>query len=277
MKQLYMAAAAALMMVSCAKEQAVRMPEGTGVRTPISFYVDGPAFDISTKVDAVTSLDAFNVMATYGTTGSESHTWTTVATKTGDTYVTGKYWPQSDLTYHFYASNSTMTFNAAGATVPADGSEDIVCAYSGSPTFNSSSPTALVFHHILARIGTLTVTSAFDYDIQDLTVEVTNLKTSGQYNLRTKSWSDVTTVASQVINEGNNDLYVLPGKYLIRASFTLVKGDYSGTFSGSGNVDIQVEKINNLSINIIKDPAVAINFSVSVAAWEPKTISLTLS
>ena len=277
MKQLYIAAAAAMMMVSCAKEQTARMPEGSGARAPISFYMDGPALNISTKVDAVTSLDNFIVMATSGTTGSESHAWTTTATKNGDTYVTGKYWPQSDLMYHFYACNSTMTFNATGATVPADGTEDIVCAYNGSPTFNSSSPTSLTFHHILARIGTLTVTSAFDYDIQDLAVEIVNLKTSGTYNLRTKAWSDVNTVASQAISAGANDLYVLPGKYQLRASFKLVKGDYEGTFSGSGNIDIQVEKISNLSINIIKDPAVAINFSVSVVAWDPKTVSLTLS
>ena len=277
MKQLYVAAAAALMMVSCAKEQTIRMPEDTGVRAPISFYAEGPALDISTKVDAVTGLDSFDVMTTSGTSGSESHVWTTTATKNGDIYVTGKYWPQTNPTYHFYASNTTMTFNAAGATVPSDGSEDVVCAYSANPTFNSSSPTPLVFHHIMARIGTLTVTSAFDYDIQDLVVEVENLKTAGTYNIRSKEWSNVTTVASQALSAGENDLYIVPGKYLLNASFKLVKGDYVGSFSGSAYVDFQVEKISNVSINVISDPAVAIKFSVSVAAWEPKTVSLTLS
>lgn len=268
------AAMAAFVAASCNKEARMAVPEVEQACTPICFKVDGLDVDFSTKVTPVTEMDSFNVIASTGGTGAETQSWTAVATKSGDSYITNKYWPNADPSYHFYAGNTSMTFTANGATVTSDSSEDIVCAYKNLPTYNA--PTTMVFHHILTRLGNVTISSSGGYTMTVTSVGIKKLRTSGTYNLRTRVWSGTNEIALQTIQEGSNDMYFVPGQYDVSVTFTLVKGDFSGTYTSVGTVDFPVEKICNLAIDIAKDPAVLVSFSVTIASWEPKSIPVTI-
>lgn len=268
------AAMAAFVAASCNKDVRMAVPEAEEPCAPISFKVDGLDVDFSTKVTPVTDMDSFNVIASTGGSGAETQSWAAVATKSGDKYVTDKYWPNSDPSYHFYGCNASMAFTATGATVASDSSADIVCAYKSTPTFNA--PTTMVFHHILTRLGTVSLSSSAGYTVTVSSIGIKKLKTSGTYNLRTKVWSGTNEITLQAIQEGSNDMYFVPGQYDISVTFTLAKDDFSGTYTSVGTVDFPVEKICNLSIDVAKDPAVIVNFSVTVANWEPKSIPVTL-
>lgn len=269
------AAVAAVLSISCNKDIKMVVSGSEMANAPISFKISGMDVDISTKVDAVTSLESFNVIASTGSAGAESMNWSTVATRSGDSYITNRYWPYSDPGYHFYASNTAMTFNAAGPVVGVDGTVDVVCAHSNNPVFNV--PTILNFHHVMSRLGSVTVNHTTGYSLTGLSITLNNVRTTGTYNIRTNAWTDMNLVQTQSVQEGANDLYVVPGQYNLSVGFTLVKGDYSGTFSGNANIDFTVEKVCNITIDITKDPAVAISFGVSMTPWEPKEVSLTLS
>ena len=180
-----------------------------------------------------------------------------------------------DPHYHFYASNSAMTFNAIGPTVTVDGTVDVVCADKRNTIFNA--PTDLDFYHVMSRLGSVAVSSTTGYEITGLSIVLNNVKTTGTYNIYSKGWTNQNLVQELAVQTGSNDLYLLPGKYVMSLEFTLVKGDYCGTFSGSGNVDFTAGKITNVSVDIVKDPAVIVRFGVSLADWEQKSVSLTLS
>lgn len=145
---------------------------------------------VATKATEVTgstlNSGGFNVSATTGSAGSESSAWNNVAfSKVGDYFVgtgSGKWWPTSDPGYHFYASNTDLTFAAGGTTVAAINEADVVCAYLASPTYNSTN--TLTFEHIFARITDVTLTAVEGYTITGVSVYVTP-KTGGTYNLRT--------------------------------------------------------------------------------------------
>ena len=75
---------------------------------------------------------------------------------------------------------------------------------------------------------------------------------------------------------GNNDYLLLPDTYLLQVRYTLTKGDYTASFVNSGEVALNAGKVSNIVVTLSADPAVAINFSVSVEDWNASAISLTL-
>ena len=270
----------ALCAAACAKE--TRIPsaqdfvaeEGREICFDIA-YED--AFTV-TKLTEINrdNLSEFNLLATTGSEGSESEQWSATASKHFSTgqYVSGKYWPATNPSYHFYASNAAITFAAAGSTVSVDSSSDVVCACIYTPTFNTTND--ITFSHILARIGTVEITSANSYDVTINSINLMETKTSGTYNLRTKDWTNQSGAASAALAEGTNDYLLLPGSYSLQVNYTLVKGDYSGTFTSSGTVALNPGKTSNIKVTLSADPAVPVNFSVSVEAWEAKSVRLTL-
>lgn len=272
--RIMLAAVAAIMMMSCNKDVRMEMPESEMPGTPISFKVAGLDEGFATKTSPLTTLNTFNVMANTGTIGSETHTWNTVATKSGDNYVTSKYWPASNPLYHFYASSAPMTFTPAGATVTVDCSEDIVCAFNPSPNFNA--PTILVFQHILSRVGTVTVSAAAGYTVIVNSIGIKNLRTSGTMNIRNRGWTGTNEIQLKTIQVGNNDLYIVPGQYDVSVNFTLSKGDFINTYTSAASVDFPAGKICNLAVDITKDPAVRVDFQVTISPWEEASIPVTL-
>lgn len=264
----------------------------------IVFASELPDLVADTKATVVSSLSSMQVAATKGTAGSETSKWTS-HTFTSDgagtpTYSGNKWWPDIDESYHFYASNNTLSFAAAGTTVSATNSTDVICAYLPSPTYRTKN--TLTFEHIFARIGDVEVTASANYQITSMTITITP-KTGGTYNLRTGSgqtngtgWSSlttgsVTTIASAAtINAGasnttSNDLYLVPGTYTLTASWTASRDynsttgayDYVHTYTGrTADVAIVGGKVNKITATL-NGYATEITFGVSINAWGSNT------
>lgn len=265
---------------ACTKE--MRLPSAQNFEitddNEICFELKSPDAIMATKVTEVNTdnLTSFKLMTTRGSAGSETEQWSVTATKNPSTgkFETGKYWPSTDPSYHFYASNAALTAGAGGPTVAVDGSADVVCASIYSPEYGNTNP--VVFSHIMARIGTVSVASANGYGVAVVGLTLSAPRTSGTYNVRTGQWSNRTGASSKALVEGNNDYLLLPDTYVLQVSYTLTKGDYSATFTGSGNVTLNAGKVSNISVTLTADPAVPVNFSISVVNWEASTVGLTL-
>lgn len=285
--------AACFVMAGCNKYSDGESEEMTG--TLVSFVPRGTeAGKGATKVvTPVESLDAtgFYASAVTGTPGSDVQAWTNVSfSKFGDDFVGGKYWPSSNPSYRFYASNNALTYTSAGATVSATNAKDVVCAYKNSPVYGARN--TLNFDHIFARISTVTVNASAPTNISNVTIWIVNAKTGGTYNLRTGAgqidgtgWSSLTpagdadtqiyrnagTISSGGSNTGsNNDLYLVPGMYSLKATWTASVGEYSEDFttmSSTSTAFIEGGKVNSLSCSLSGDPQ-SLTFGVTVTAWD---------
>lgn len=273
MKSHYIAIVAALAaLVSCQQDLDIQgeTPVADASDRLIAFTAEGEGLqtEVATKATAVTTLSSFNVSATTGTAGSETTKWNSVSFSGAPNFTGGKYWPASNPSYHFYAANDAITFAAAGSTVAPDGSKDVVVAYLASPTYGSSNP--LTFNHVYARVGTLTISAAAG-SLSNVSATLKNVATGGTYNIRTGVWT-AGTKADKTLTVGSNDLYVVPGTYSLSVTYTVTNGDYSATFTKSGNVTLQQGKINNISATA-PNTSTAITFTVSVTAWGTANVS----
>lgn len=211
--------------------------------------------DEGSKATPVTELPSFNVLACTGSAGAEVRAWSGVATKSGDVYATGQYWPTSDPGWIFSMSNAALTYGAAGATVSVDGSTDVVVSY--MPDAEYKERNAPVFRHVLARIGTVQVNTQEGFVISGINATLLDGRSSGTYNIRTGEWSsvgagsDVVLAASEA--GADNDVWVIPGEYQLRVTYTLSREyallpeDYSVTFTRTSTVNLAPGKINNLT------------------------------
>lgn len=290
--------------MACNKHAIVEEPrfeeEMTG--TEVSFLPRGimSESNVETKTSVVTSLDAsgFYASAVKGSTGSDVQAWTNVSfTKVGDDFKGGKYWPLNNPSYRFYASNMPLTYTSGGATISANNSTDVVCAYKSSPTYGARN--TLNFEHIYARVGTVNVTSVSPYSVSNITIWLVNIKTGGTYNLYSGAgatdatgWSSLTPASatdsqiyyrSLAISSGSsagtsNDLYVVPGTYQLKCTWTASVGDYSQTYTmktSTTNVTLQRGKVNNINCQLSGD-ASPISISVSLTVWGTENIAATL-
>jgi len=259
-------------------EQAERIEPGS----EICFDTGVLEVDVQTKVTAVTmdNIESFNVIATTGSGGSETLSWSVTATKdesvsSGTRYKTGRYWPQTNPSYHFYASNANITMESGAPIVAVDGGTDVVVARTRTPSYPS--PTnPLAFSHIYSRVGNVSISSTKGYDVSGVSVSLENAVTGGKYNIYSSAWTDTATSTISV-QIGENDVYIAPGQCSVSVTYTLTKGDYSNEFTQTGSVTFPVNKICNLAINLTSDPAVPISFNVSMSDWETNEIPFNLS
>ncbi len=282
--------AASIVTVSaCSKQSIEEMTQ-----TQVSFLPKGITQDddTQTKASVVTSLDGtgFWASAVTGSAGNDVAAWTNVKfSKSGSDFKGGKFWPLNDPQYRFYASSSQISYSSAGATISASNSTDIVCAYKASPTYGTRN--TLQFDHIFARLSTVKINAVAPYNISNITVWIVNPKTGGTYNLRTGSgktdgtgWSSLTPTGSsntsiysrsEAISSGgsntggNNDLYVVPGNYLLLCTWTAYVGDYSQgytTKTSTSSVFLQGGKVNSITCNLSGD-ATSLTVGVNVTAW----------
>ena len=259
-------------------------PDGTGF-SPVILGAAGEALsaDVTTKASAVTSLDSFFASATTGAAGSESAVWTSAAfTKDGATtdYKGDKWWPNSNPSYHFYASNAAITFAAGGSTVNATSATDVVCAYMASPTYKSKN--TLTFEHVFARLGDVEVSAADGYTISGVNITVTP-KTGGTFNMRTGAgktdgtgWSSLTTgtataIANATPGTKSNDIYLVPGTYTLTASWTATRGGYTENIAGmTADVVLTGGKVNKITTTLGGN-AEEVVFGVSINPWGAAT------
>ena len=274
----------AALFAGCRKDD--RTPVVTDGR--ILFSADILDVNVGTRASVVTSssLDASGiyVSATRGSAGSETSLWTSTAfTKTGSYFDGGRYWDESNPGYHFYSANTPLTFSAAGTTVSASNTTDVVCEYLASPTFKGVN--TLSFDHIFARIGNVTVSAADGYTITNVHMSITPY-TGGTYNLRTGSgqsdgtgWSalvsgSATELANTTPSTKSNDLYLVPGTYDISVTWTATKGAYTidaeKTFS---DVAVEGGKVNAVTVSL-KGDASSVELGVTVTPWTGNAVAM---
>ena len=225
---------------------------------------------VDTKAAEITSLTSFNVLAVTGSAGSESSAWSEptafylVPESEPATYAADKYWPSIDPEYKFYGSSLQLNYSADGTYVNATNATDVVCAYNNSPTYKTRNN--LTFEHIFARLSTFTVQADDYYDISDITVWIANVKTGGNYNLRTQAWSSLTPGSSsetellrytgtlmpnESYQSANHNIYLVPKEYEIRISWTAHVNDYTQTFTRhSASVELAPGKVNSVSCTL---------------------------
>lgn len=206
------------------------------------------------------------------------------------------------------AQAPAMTFSPGGTTITTTGgTQDVVCAYIpyksgtiGAPETEKAiykTRNGLTFEHIYSRVSTVTVNTDALYRVYNVTVWLVNAKTGGTYNLRTgknrtdgTGWSSLTpttdadtqiyrnsgsiAVSSSHVGD-NNNYYVVPGSYYLKASWTATIDDplttdpYIQTYSGvvsTTPVSLQGGKVNALSVTLSGN-ATELTFSVSVLPW----------
>lgn len=252
---------------------------------PLKLSEDGIRFyvkDVATKTTEVTAStlasSGFNVSATSGTAGSEAEVFTNTAfSLSSGVYSGGQFWPVDEPAggYHFYASNSTLAYHAGGATVSALNSTDVVCAYLPDPDFGEENE--LTFIHVFARLDTVKVVAESGYTISNVSIRVTP-KTGGTYDLRAGAghadgtgWSSPVTGSETAVatSVGANvpDLYMVPGRYEVKASWHAVLGSYEADITDETvYLDFVAGKRSEVTFTLGGYPE-EIKFHVSVAPW----------
>lgn len=285
-KPFYICALCASVLLSCSRGELREVEKSR----EIVFTADGCGIvaDVRTKAAAVTSLSSFNVNCVTGTPGSSEVSNFNVPFSGSTNYTGGMFWPSTDPGYKFYASNVSVTPAASGPTVAASNTTDVVCAVCLSPTYLASN--SLTFNHIFARLGKTTVSVQSGYSLSAFSLSITP-KTGGTYNLFSGNgksdgtgWSATTNGAPVILatNSGENaatDTYLVPGNYILSATYTLTKGDYSITKSSvTKSVPITGGKINAISATLSGASASDITFTVSVAPWgDPVDVPVTFN
>lgn len=263
-KHILILGACALALMACNKVQ-TDGPEADFSDNQIVFTTRAEAGTRATGVTEVGNgqngtqeLTSFNVIASKGTSNQTAYFTDGVFTGTYNTsYKGGKYWPADETTtdtWNFYASNATMTFNPSGATIAvSDCNVDVVAEYKSNASYRQSNN--LVFDHILCQLATVTMKAPEGYTVNNLTVTIVPVF-NGVYNMVTNTWqvgtpaATATTIFSANLTEGgqatssDNDLWLLPGRYQVHASYTLVKGEFSKEYTKSAYVDL-VQGVNN--------------------------------
>lgn len=253
----------------------------------ITFLLDGEfSAEVTTKATAVTSLSSFNVNCVTGTAGSNETSVFNTAFSGSSPYKGGKYWPSSDASYKFYASNADLTPTASGPTVAAANATDVVCAVCLTPTYKASN--SLTFNHIFAQVGKCKILAPSGYTVSNLAVKITPY-IGGTYNLysgngktdgtgwSSKTTGSATTIASAVNSDTNNGLYLVPGSYTLTATYKLTMGDYNDTFTKTSTVNIVGGKVNNISATLPAGSASEIEFTISITPWSDNSVAATFN
>ena len=296
-KIVYILAVAALAFAACDKQLPVN--EVSGDLTEIAFSLKA---ETRAPSEVTTSnLNSINVTATKGS--GETQVFSNVAFTKANGWKAGKYWPSTDENYHFYASNASMTYSSSGTTITANTADnlDIVADYVASPTWKQTM--SLQMDHVFAQVGTVKLLLPEGCWVENLKVWVTPV-TSGTLNLKTGAWSNKTngsvvylvgtsSTGVSISTEGgsytsaDNNLWLVPGTYSLSVSYTIHKGDYQVTFSGSSaktaaglvfaagfNNNIIPTKLNGVEIPNIPEPdgAQEITFSVTVTPWDNQDV-----
>lgn len=253
----------------------------------IEFEADGIGAFVDTKAAPVTSLSEFYVTCLRG--GSSIDVFMNSRfSRSGSVYSSDRYWPVSDAAYSFYASSVPGVTLSAGRPVKVVDdirSVDLLMAVEPSPAFRQR--TVLNFRHVAARIGRCTISAPAGYTVSGLKVKITPYL-SGTYDLlagRTApdasrtAWSGLAegaavTLASAVGSAADNDLWLIPGDYILTATYTLTRGAYTESFTRLAQICVEAGKVNNISATLPNGWAEELLFRVSLAPWGNNTLNV---
>lgn len=236
-----------LALLSCNKE------EGRQERIIAFDAVMGDVAEVGVQTKAatpVTSLTSFYVSATAGPIDDQYPVWNSTVFDWSDTegaYVATHQWPSPDQSYHFYASNNRIYNEPDKTYVNVENDKDVICAF--MPTPNYLKKNTLEFHHVLARLGKITVRpgTVFGddppvyYTVTDVTVKLFPW-VKGKYDLEkgaghddgtgwlAREKADTPVVVAQSAGPLNsaepyyyqdNDVWLVPETYAILLSWTV--------------------------------------------------------
>lgn len=269
------AAVAALSFVSCQKND--RIPnDSEGQEIVLNV---GDSFEVDTKATAVTAVPSTLYWGASTGTSTESVKWATASASVSSSKInTGKYQTATATAYNYYVAN--QTFTVAGDMTVANNNTDIVAGRTAS---SSSTTPSVTLNHIFARTGSLTCNAQSGYTISGVSWKIYGSSsdiqgTAGTYNMKSQSWTAASTkLTSETAITSTSDMYLIPGTYTIKVSYTLTKGDYSQSFTKTGTVSLTMGKVNNISCTAIGGGASEIVLSVSLTAWGSENKNMTLS
>lgn len=232
-----------------------------------------------TKATEITSIPSSLYWgASTGTSGSETAKWSAAAVTVSSSQIaTGKYQTYSPTTYNYYISNLSFTVGSSCTMSVPNNNTDVIV---GKTSTNSTTP-SITMGHIFARTGTLTMNTQTSYTISDVSWTIVGKSavngTAGTYNLSSSSWTATSSSLSYDTSfNGSSDLYLIPGTYCIKCTYTLTKGDWSHTFTKSADVSLAGGYVNNISGTASGGSASEIVLSVSLESWGTNNISWTL-
>lgn len=263
---------------SCQKDEI-----GNSVKDEIILTLADGSIDMSvaTKATEITALpSSLNLARTTGTwknetTANASSSFAVSSSK----IATGWYQTATPTAYNYYVSNVALTFAAGGSTISASNETDVIagCTQGANNTANPS----VTLDHIFARTDELTCNTQEGYSISDVSWKIQSKSggtggTKGTYNVATKAWSGVTALSSTAITK-TSDMYLVPGVYTVSVTYTLKKGDYSQSFTKSGDVTLVAGKKNSITCTAKGGSAAGIELSVTLTAWGTESHTLSFS
>ena len=233
---------------------------------------------VTTKATAVTTLSGNLYWGASTGTSTETVKWATATGAVSSNKInTGKYLAATPVAYNYYVAN--QTFTVAGDMTVANNNTDIIA---GRCAQNSTAAPPVTLNHIFARTGTLTCNTQSGYTISDVSWKIVGKSTingtAGTYNMKSQSWTAASTkLTSDTAITSSSDMYLIPGTYTIKVTYTLTKGDWTATFTKQGDVTLVAGKKNNITCTAIGGAASQIVLNLSLTAWADNAVSLTLS
>ena len=267
-------------LVSCGKQETVTDPRADEFGEEIVIGCDGDGIDmaVDTKATALTELPSTLKWGASTGTSTETVKWATAdGTVASNKLSTGKYQTTTATAYNYYVAN--QNFTVAGNMTVANNSTDIIAGRTAQST--STSP-AVTLNHIFARTGTLTCNTQSGYSISNVSWKIVGKSTingtAGTFNMKSQTWTAASTkLTAETALTSSSDMYLIPGTYTIKVTYTLTRGDWTGTFTKEGDVTLEAGKRNNITCTAIGGTATQIKLSLSLTDWGDNAVSLTLS
>ena len=287
MKQIWLFFVFLLLFFSCKKEQQYED------EVALCLVTNDFPFEVSTKTSAVTSITGKYYWVI------ESGVWKSYQ---GGTYVPGGgikydpfgpstvsdnkiytgYYKQPYASYFYYACNVSLknygSSYGSQICVDATNTTDVVC---GISDYSDSNNPSVQLKHIFARTGSLTCQAQSGYSISGVSWEIIGSSeingTSGTFDIGKEQWISASVKLNSYTSlNSSSDMYLIPGTYTMRVSYTLEKGDYRQSFTKTGNVTLEGGKINNISCTASGGAAQEIVLSLSLSGWNTTILTPTL-
>ena len=275
---LFFTLAAAVAAVSCSKPAELLSRQEASAPGEIVIGV-GEDFsaEVSTKATAITSVPSTLYWGATTGTSSESSKWAATSASVSSSKInTGHYQTASPTAYNYYVANQSFSVGATTSMTVANNNTDVIAGRTAS---SSSLTPSVTLGHIFARTGTLTANAPSGYTISGVSWKIVGKSdingTAGTYNMTSGAWSAASTkLSSETSLTSSSDMYLIPGTYTIKVTYTLSKGEWSSTATKSADVALVQGKINNITGTVNNlGGASEIVLSLSVSDWTTNNIS----
>lgn len=269
----FLAGVSGLALLSCRREE-LQEPDSGEI---VLWVRDDMDFVSETKATAVTTLPSTLYWGATTGTSTETAKWSTASASTSSSKIyTGKYQTASPTAYNYYLAS--QSFTVGGDMTVANNGTDIVA---GRLAQSTSTVPSVTLNHIFARTGSLTFNVPSGYTSSSVSWQIVGYSTvngtAGTFNMKSQSWTAASTkLSSYTALTSSSDMYLIPGTYTVKISFVLTKGNFSKSYTQTGNVTLAGGKVNNIVATTNSDEAMQVVFTTSVTAWTSKTLSFDL-